>query len=367
MSKQMKIMLLIVAVLFGSIFLYKAFQGYMIGKYMSAPRPPATVSAVKVTSSPWQSHLSATGTLRAINGVDITSEIAGLIDTIAFTPGQTVNKGDLILELNRETEMAALKSLEAQAELAEINYNRDKEQFAVHAVSKAIVDTDEANLKSARAQVAQQKALIDKKIIRAPFKGRLGISAVNLGQYLNPGDKIVTLQSLDPIYVDFTFPQQDLPQLTPGQPVSLTTDAFPGVTFQGKITSLNPKVDPVTRNVEVEATLQNPHQKLFPGMFGLVEINTGSPQVFLTVPQEAISYNSYGALVFILKEKEKNAKGETIYSATQQFVTVGKTRENQIQILKGLVEGDHIVTAGQLKLKNGSLVVINNSTKIKND
>lgn len=365
MPKQMKIMLLVVGMLFGSIFLYKAFQNYMMSNHLRAALPPVTVSAMKVTSSSWQPHLSATGTLRAINGVDITTEIAGLIASISFTPGQMVNEGDLVLELNIETELAALKSLEAQAELAQINYTRDKEQFAVQAVSKATVDTDEATLKSAQAQVAQQKALIDKKIIRAPFKGRLGISAVNLGQYLNAGDKIVTLQSLDPIYVDFTFPQQDLPQLTPGQTVSLTTDAVPGVTFQGKITSLNPKVDPVTRNIEVEATLQNPHQKLFPGMFGIVEINTGSPQAFLTVPQEALSYNSYGDIVYTLKEKEKDAKGTPVYVATQQFVTVGKTREGQIQILKGLAKDDLIVTAGQVKLKNGSLVVINKSTKLK--
>ena len=361
----MKRMLFFIGLIIVAIVGYKAFQGYMMKKYMSAGRPPVTVSALNVTSSFWQSHLSSTGTLRAINGVDITSEIAGLINTISFIPGQTVEKGDLILELTMETELAALKSLEAQAELAQITYNRDKEQFAVQGVSKAALDTDEATLKSATAQVAQQKALINKKIIRAPFKGRLGISAVNLGQYLNPGDKIVTLQSLDPIYVDFTFPQQNLSQLTAGQPVSLTTDASPGVTFQGKITSLNPKVDPITRNVEVEATLQNPQLKLFPGTFGLVEIKTGTPQKFLTVPQEALSYNPYGDIVYVLKEKEKDSKGATVYVTTQRFVTVGTTRKGEIQILKGLAEGDLIVTAGQNKLKNGSLVTINNSIQAK--
>lgn len=349
----MKIMLLGMGVLFGAIAAYKIFQSYMINQYMSQrAMGPTSVSATKVLPASWQPRLTATGTLTAINGVDITTEVQGLITKILFTPGQAINKGDLIVELNAATEIAELHALEAEAELSQITYDRDQKQFTVQAVSQATLDTDAANLKSALAQVEQQKALIDKKRIRAPFTGRLGISAVNLGQYLAPGDKIVTLQALDPIYVKFTFPQQDLSHLKPGQTVSLMTNAAPGLTFEGKITSLDPKVDPNTRNVEVEATLANPHQQLLPGMFGVVEVKTGAPKKVLVLPQEAISYNPYGDIVYTLKKKGEN------FEATQKFVTVGETRDDKVQILKGLVEGDLVVTAGQLKLKNGSLVTL---------
>ncbi|MBS0272436.1 MAG: efflux RND transporter periplasmic adaptor subunit [Proteobacteria bacterium] len=362
MSRRMVIMLVLAGLFFGSIFAYKAFQGYMMKKYMSShAMPPTTVSASRATALSWQPKLVATGNIRAVNGVDVTTEIAGLIKEIKFTPGQIINTNDLLLELNADTEIAQLTALEAQAELAQITYDRDKEQFAVQGVSQATLDIDWSNLKTLKAQVEQQKALIAKKMIRAPFKGRLGISRVNLGQYLNSGDKIVTLQSLDPIYVDFYLPQQNLPQVHKGQSIVLVIDTYPNLIFQGKITSINPKIDSETRNVEVEATLSNPAEKLFPGMFGIVEVQTGSPQDFITVPQTAISYNAFGDLVYILKAKEKDSKGNTVYIANQKFITVGETRGDQVQILKGLEKGDLVVTAGQLKLKNESLAVIDNT------
>ncbi len=362
MSKRMIIMLILTGLLFGGIFAYKAFESFMTKKYMSShSTPPVAVSAMTVTLSSWQPHLTATASLRAIKGVDITSEVQGLIKTIWFKPGQIVNQGDLILELNPDVESAQLRALEAQAELAQITYKRDKEQFIVHGVSQATLDMDEANLKSAIAQVDRQKALIAQKIIRAPFKGRLGISAVNLGQFLNPGDKIVTLQSLDPIYADFYLPQQDLAKIALNQTIFLTTDSYSQASFAGKITTINPIVDLHTRNVEVEGTLSNAEQKLLPGMYGVVTINTGAAQDYLTLPQTVISYNPYGDLVYVLKEKEKDKSGNIIYVATQKFVTVGETRGDQIQILSGIEKGELVVTAGQLKLKNGSLVIINNS------
>jgi membrane fusion protein, multidrug efflux system len=367
LSKPMVIMLVLIGLLFGSIFVYKAFQSYMMKKNMSGAMAPITVSAMKVTALPWESKLSATASLRAINGVDVTTEIVGLIKKIHFKPGQDIQEGAVILELNADPEIAQLQSLEAQAELAQINYERDKKQFKAQSVSQATLDADAADLKSKKALVAEQAATLAKKTIHAPFKGRLGISAVNLGQYLNPGDKIVTLQSLDPLYVDFYLPQQNLPQIAINQPIVLTTDTYPQVSFQGKITTINPKVDLSTRNVEVEATLSNPDYKLFPGMYGVVEITTGAPKDYLTLPQTALSYNPYGDLVYILKEKGKNKEGKTIFIATQKFVIVGETRGDQIQILKGLEKGDLVVTAGQLKLKNGSLVTINNTVVPKNN
>lgn len=367
MKKRMFIMLTLTGLLFGGIFSYQAFKSYMAKQYMKGNIPPIAVSTLTVSLESWQPEITATGTLRAINGVDVTTEIAGLVKSIHFTPGKDAQAGDLLVELNVDDEVAQLHSLEAQAELAQITYTRDKEQFAVQGVSKATLDTDEANLKSARAQVAQQAATIAKKIIRAPFEGRLGISAVNLGQYLNAGDKVVTLQSLDPLYVDFYLPQQQLPDIAINQDVKFTTDAYPSIVFKGKITSLNPKVDPTTRNVEVEATLSNPEKKILPGMFGIVSLKTGTAQHFLTLPQTAISYNPYGDLVYTLKEQGKDQKGNALYVATQKFVTVGETRGDQVQVLKGLEKGDLVVTAGQLKLKNGSIVIINNTVVPRND
>ncbi len=323
--------------------------------------PPVTVSALPVKSDSWRTKLQVTGTLNAINGVDVTTEIAGLVKTVLFDPGANVKKGEVLVELNADTEIAQLQALEAQAALAQINFDRDKKQYEVKAVSKATVDSDEADLKNKQALVAQQASIVAKKTIKAPFDGRLGISLIDLGQYLNPADKIVTLQSIDPIYINFNLPQQNLPQISVGQEVTLTTDTYPGEVFKGKITTINPKIDIQTRNVEVEATLPNPKAKLLPGMFGQIEIATGKPQNFLTLPQAAITYNPYGDLVYILKEKEKDAQGNPIYVANQKFVTLGEARGDQIQILTGLEAGDLIVTSGQMKLKNGSLAVVNNT------
>lgn len=329
--------------------------------------PPAVVSAIKVQNELWQSRLTAVGTIRAIDGVDVTTEITGLVDEIFFTPGSSVKKGDVLVKLNADAEIAQHQSLTAQATLAQITYDRDKKQLAAQAVSKAQVDIDEADLKSKKALANQQAAIVKKKTIKAPFTGRLGISQINLGQFLNPGDKIVTLQSIDPIYVNYYLPQQDLPKISVGQEIALTTDSYPGKVFKGKITTINPKVDPATRNVKVEATLANPQGDLLPGMFAKVEVVTGKPQDFLTLPQAAITYNTYGDLVYILKEKEKNKQGIMIYEARQKFITVGDMRGDQVQIKNGLEPEYLVVTSGQMKLKNGTLVTINNTVEPKNN
>ena len=362
MSKRMLIMLAFLGLLFGGIFAYKMFQSYMIKKHMAGMGSvPIAVSATNVNFESWQPKITASASLRAINGVDVTTEIAGLVKNIAFSPGQDVQQGEGIIQLNADAEIAQLRSLEAQAELAQITYTRNQKQYAVQGISKEELDITEADLKSKKALAEQQAATVAKKAIQAPFKGRLGISAVNLGQYLNPGDKVVTLQSLDPMYVDFYLPQQTLTQIGKDQSVTFTTDSFPKLSFKGKITTINPKVDPATRNVEVEATLSNPAFKLLPGMYGVVEILTGAPREFMTLPQTAISYNPYGELVYVLKPNGKDQKGTALYTANQQLVTVGENRGTQIQVLKGLKKNDLVVTAGQLKLKNGSLVFINNS------
>lgn len=323
------------------------------------------VSALKIGYSNWLPRLEAVSSLRAIRGVNVTTELAGMVQTIYFKPGTTVKKNELLVQLNADNDIAQLNSLKANAELANLTYLRDKKQYAIHAVSKQTLDNDEANLKSLNAQVAQQAAIVAKKSIRAPFAGRLGIRKVNPGQYINPGDEVVTLQALDPIYVDFFLPQQNLAKLRIGQEVNLRSDAVPHRSFKGKITTINPLVDVATRNVQVEATIANPNNELFPGMFGHVEIIVGKSSRFLVVPQTAINFNPYGAIVYIVRNQDAQ-QGKTVLVAKQRFVTTGERRGEQIKILKGLKAGDVIVTSGQLKLKNGSLVAINNAITLPN-
>lgn len=355
MTKPMKIMLISVGVLFGAIFGYHAFANFMMKRYFAANQDPVqTVSTMKVGYSDWQPTVKASGSLRAVKGVNVTTELAGMVQTIQFTPGANVKEGDVLVQLNADADIAQLHALQANAALAKVVYKRDQAQYAIKAISKATLDTDEANVKNTQAQTDAQAATVAKKTIRAPFTGRLGISAINPGQYINVGDKIVNLQTLDPIYVDFYVPQQTLTQLQVGQSVTLKIDSHPDKTFTGKITTIDPAIDTSTRNVEIEATVENPDFELTPGMFTAVEVDTGTTQHYLTLPQTAVSFNPYGDIVYLVKQigQEK--------IVNQVFVTAGPTRGDQVAILKGLQDGDMVVTSGQLKLKNGSRVTINN-------
>lgn len=368
MKKRMLIMLAAVGLLFGGIFGFQIFKMKMIKKAMSSQKAPAvTVSTAKAGVQPWQPELKAVGTLRAVRGVDVTSEISGLVRTLHFKSGDSAKSGQVLVQLNADSDIAQLRASEAAAELARTVYERDKKQFAVRAVSQAVLDADSADLKSKRAIAAEQAAIVAKKTIRAPFAGQLGITTINPGQYLNPGDKIVTLQSLDKLYADFYLPQQELANLSLGQKVHLASDSYPGRTFSGKITSINSKVDPETRNIQVEATIANPGHVLLPGMFASVQVETGKSQNYLTVPQAAVAFNPYGETVYIVQEGEKGADGKAALTVKQVFVTTGPTRGDQVVILKGIKVGDTVVTAGQLKLKNGSSIIINNKIIPTND
>ena len=334
----------------------------------NAPVPAATVTAMKAEFQPWQLQLGAVGTLRALRGVDVTTEIAGLVRTLNFKSGDEVSAGRVLAELNADSEIAQLHSLEAAADLAATVYQRDRAQLEAEAISEAQVDSDAADLKSKRAQVAQQTALIAKKTIRAPFAGKLGISTVSVGQYLNSGDKLVTLQAIDPIYVDFSVPQKQLPQVAPGQRVTLTVDAFRDMPFPGHVTAINPKVDVSTRNVLVEATIPNPKRLLLPGMFGSIRVDSGDEERYLTLPQTAITFSPYGNTVYEASPSDKkDEKGQAQLVAKQVFVTTGPTRGDQIAILKGVEPGAQIVTSGQTKLKNGTPIVIDNTVQPANN
>lgn len=366
--RGMLIMLLGVGIIFGGILGYKAFQMQMIKKSMASQKmPPVTVTATKVESKDWQPQLKAVGSLRAIRGVDVTCETAGLVRAVTFRPGQNVSEGDLLVQLNADSDIAQLHSMEAATALAKSICERDRKQYAIKAISLAVLDADEADLKSKQAQLEQQKALVEKKFIRAPFDGRLGLSTVNLGQYLNPGDKIVTLQSLDALYNDFNLPQQELGRIKKGQAVIAVSDTYPGRIFQGKITTINPKVDSDTRNIQVESVINNSRHELLPGMYVTVEVQTGGTQKYLTLPQTAVSFNPYGEMVFIVEKGAKDTSGHETLTVKQTLVTVGPTRGDQVAILSGVKEGDVVVTSGHFKLKPGSDVVINNQVQPEDD
>jgi membrane fusion protein, multidrug efflux system len=380
MTKRMLIM--IGAVVLLVILLGGLYALHIMKLIASIPKPaPQTVTATKVSSQDWQPALAAVGSVAPVRGVDVTTEIAGLVREIHFKSGQDVRQGDVLVELNADSDKAQLAALEAAADLSATVLKRDKAQFDAQAIAQAQVDADSADLKSKRALADQQKAIIDKKTIRAPFSGKLGITTVNPGQYVNPGDKIVTLQTIDPIYVDFNLPQKSIGALEVGQLVNVTTDGFAGVTFPGKITAISPKVDTTTRNVVVEATFSNPKRQLLPGMFANASVQVGDKKHYLTLPQTAITYNPYGSTVFVVMTADEAAAAARANAASggaaasapaqaasgsglvvqQAFITTGETRGDQVAILSGLKEGQQVVTSGQVKLKNGTSIVIDNS------
>lgn len=361
MVKRMLIMLVVVFVVIGGIFGFQTFKGIMIKKFMSSMGgQPQTVSTVSVGTSQWQGKLQATGSLRAIRGADLSLEAAGIIDTIGFESGADVGAGATLVRLKPNDDPAKLQQLQAAAELDTITYKRDQQQFAAQAVSQATLDTDLANLKSARAQVAAQQALIEEKTLKAPFAGRLGIRQIDQGQYLAAGTVIVTLQALDPIVIDFFVPQQALSKIKLGAPVDATIDTYAGTLFKGVITSVNSKVDSASRNVQVRASFHNPDHKLVPGMYANVEVDSGAARSEITLPQTAITYNPYGDTVFVVSQNGTDAQGHAKLVAQQRFVTLSDTRGDQVAIQSGLKVGEVVVIAGQMKLHNGSIVLIDN-------
>ena len=362
MIKRMVIMLVAVAVVFGGIFGFQAFKAVMIKKFIAAlSNPPQTISAATAATSEWQPKIEAIGSLRAVRGADLSLEVSGVVESISFNSGDDVQEGATLLKLRTADDVARLESLKAMAELNEITLDRAQRLLKTQAVSQAQLDSDAANLRNAKAQVVQQQAIIDKKILRAPFAGHLGIRAVDLGQYLGAGTAIVTLQALDPIYVDFFVPQQSVDQVRLGQQVAVKVDAYKDQSFAGEISAVNPKVDISNRNVQIRAMLKNPDRKLLPGMYATVDIAIGAPATYVTLPQTAITYNPYGDTVYVVESKGNDANGKPQMVARQTFVAIGPTRGDQVAILRGVEQGDMIVTAGQIKLHNGSVVMIDNS------
>jgi membrane fusion protein (multidrug efflux system) len=362
LGRRMTIMLCGVFLLLGLIFGFNQLKTAMIKYFIGGMGlPPASVSTMVVETTAWQPKLSSVGNVRAFRGVELSTEIGGLVQNVPIKSGMDVKEGELLIKLNDASDVAQLKSLQAMADLAKVINERDRQQLEIQAISKNVFDTSRADAASKQAQVEQQTALVAKKNLKAPFSGRVGIVMMNPGQFVNPGDKLLTLQTLDPIFVDFNLPQSNAEQIQVGQEIVVTTDAFKGASFTGKITAISPKVDTNTRNIQIEAQLANPDKKILPGMFANVNIKLGEQVKMLTLPQTAVTYNPYGSTVFIAKPTgKKDKQGKPALEAQQVFVTTGPTRGDQVAILKGVDEGAIVVTSGQLKLKNGTPLIVNN-------
>lgn len=363
-KKRMVLMLLAVGAFLFLIVGFNTLKGMMAGKAMAGPaEPPQTVTTTEAGIQEWQPALSAVGTVRAVRGADLAFEVAGVVVTVDAKPGSEVRQGQPLVSLNDTVEAAQLRQLQTSAALAEVTYRRAKEQAASQTISRADFDAAEADLKAKQAAAQAQMATLAKKRLSAPFAGHVGIVNTSPGAYLNAGAPVVTLQQLDPVYVDFFLPQREYAQLRPGQKVVLALDAFPGRSFAGQVSAVNPKVDGSTRNIQVEATFPNPGRVLVPGMFVSVSMDVGAKQKHLTLPQTAITYNPYGAVAFLAVKDP--AKGGLI--AQQVFVTTGPTRGDQVAVLKGLEPGAQVVTSGGLKLRNGTPLIVDNQVQPAND
>jgi membrane fusion protein (multidrug efflux system) len=387
-TKRMVVMVLLVLLLIAAIAGIKVM---MVMKMMAGmkPPPPAVVSTIKTSYQEWQPELRAVGTLRAARGADLALDVAGLVTRVNVQSGDEVKEGQVLLQLRDGEDVAQLHQLEAAAALAEVTFGRAKQQLAVQAISKADYDQAAADLKAKQAAVQQQQVNVAKKQLRAPFAGRAGIVTINPGAYLNSGTTIVTVQQVDPVFVDFFLPQKNLAEVKVGQRTVLALDAFAGKAFEGEINAISPKVDNDTRNVQVEAKVPNPDGRLAPGMFANVNVDLGTKQRYLTLPQTAVVYNPYGETVFVVRKKgdldkaqaaeaAKNADAKTqpakdagkgpqlpadALVVQQTFVTTGATRGDQVAIVKGLDDGVEVVTSGQIKLKNGAPIKIDNSVQ----
>jgi membrane fusion protein, multidrug efflux system len=349
----------LLATILVSVFGIKALQ---IRKMMSTPMvvPPTTVSSATVKEEDWAPALSAVGSISAVQGAVVSSELGGVVSQIAFENGGTAKKGDLLVQLDASAEEAQLKSAEADLELARSDLERSRELAGRKVISKAEIDAAESKFKQKQGVVEQMRSMIAKKTVRAPFDGQLGIRQVNVGQMINVGQQVVPLTSLDPVFADFALPQQYLGQITPGLDVHVTTDALPGRVFNGKLTAINSMVDSSTRNITLQATLENPDHALRPGMFAKAVVTLPQKHKALVIPGSAISYAPFGDSVFVIEKKKDDKTGKESQVIRQQFVRVGEARGDLVAITQGLKAGETIVSTGVFKLRNGMAVTINN-------
>jgi membrane fusion protein (multidrug efflux system) len=367
MVRRMLLMLGVVLLVLGGLAFVKYRQVQTaVAASKSFQLPPEAVTSIVAKQSPWPNTIGVIGTMEAVHGVTVSADLPGTVAKINFESGKSVQAGDILVELDTRQERAQLASLQAQHELSSLNYDRAKNLSNAGVVSRQDYDRANADQRQTEANVAEVKATIERKIIRAPFSGILGLRKVNLGQYLAAGAPIVSLQSLDPIYVDFGIPQEAALKVPVGRQLVVTSDDLPGREFRGQVTALDSLVDQTTRNIQVQATLRNPGGKLKPGMFVQVDATSGAPGNFVTLPASAISYAPYGDSVFVITDM-KDPKGQTYRGVRQQFVKVGPARGDQVAILSGVKPGEEVVTSGVFKLRNGAAVQVNNKVQPENN
>jgi membrane fusion protein (multidrug efflux system) len=345
-------------------FKFTQIQGFIaLAKSGAFAPPPTAVSTEVAKQTSWQPTLDTIGSVVAINGVTVSTDLAGIVSQIAFESGAKVQAGDLLVHLDTSQEEAQLHQAEAQRDLAQVNLKRNTGLLASRTISQSDYDTSEATFRQMQATVDQYRALIARKTLRAAFDGIVGIRQANLGQYLKEGDPVVTLQSFDPIYVNFSLPQQDLSKLAVGQTAELHADAFQKETFTGKINAINSLVDQTTRNVQIQATLSNPDAKLRPGMFVRVSVLMNESKPVVAIPATAIHYAPYGDSIFIVSDMKDPQSGKPYKGVREQFVKVGQTRGDLVAIESGLKPGEEVATSGVFRLRNAAPIVVNNQTK----
>lgn len=353
MFKRMSLMLLAAIIVFGGIFGYKAIGNHFMNEFFdNMPMPVANITAASAKADRWEASITAVGSFVAMQGTELTVETSGIVREILFENGAAVEQGQLLVKLDDSIDQPELARLKAAEKLAQIELNRNQRLFQERSVSELDLRRRESEAEQAAAAVRIQQARIAQKEIRAPFSGITGIRRVNLGQLVSPGSAVVSIESLDPIYLNFTLPEQRLADIHEGQKLRVRVDAYQEQSFDGVITAIAPAVRASSRSVEIQATLQNPEQKLRPGMFGRVEVLTGEARDVLLVPQTAIQFNTYGNSVFVLREEDGQLK------AFQRFVQTGESRGDLINVMDGLSDGDRVATSGLLKLRNGAAVQI---------
>lgn len=364
MTKRMIIMLLGVALLFGLITGWYFFKQHKVAQFVEVMKyATATVTTTTAKKENWQPFIAETGSITAINGVNVTTQSSGIVSQILFQPGSMVKKGDILVILDDRKEQASLASDQAQLVLAQQNYYESTELFKVGAASKNSLQTAKANLETAKANLKSAQVQIDYLHIPAPFDGKIGISQVNLGQYLQPGATIASLQQLNPIYAQFTVAQQDLNKISIDQTVEVTVDTNPTHIYHGIITAVDSEVNSQTRNASVQATIENDDLKLLPGMFAQVNIVFEHHDDVITLPQTAINYNLFGNSVLVVLPNGNTPDGKPMYVLKLQYITTGEERQGVVEITTGLKGGELVVSAGQLKVSDGMNVTINNSVE----
>lgn len=368
MIRKVLIAVFVVLVVGGTLAGVKTLQiRTLMAAGKSYASPPESVSSVLAREEKWQGTITAISSVTAVQGVTVTPELAGIIHEIAFESGAVVAKDALLVRLDTSTEEAQLHALEAQEELARLTLARERSLRSQNMVAQSELETAEATLKQTQGMADATRAIIQKKTIRAPFAGRLGIRLVNLGQYLDTGKPIVSLQSLTPIYADFSLPQQELARLQTGMRVRLTTDAYPGRQFDGTLTAINPDLDPQTRSVGLQATFENADQLLRPGMFARVEVLLPEERAVLVVPATSVLSAPYGDSVYVIESKPGKDSGKPELVVRQQFIHTGNARGDFVSVETGLKPGERIVSAGIFKLRNGMSVIENNELSPKNE